>query len=83
MTSKPSLKPRKLSFWKRWLFRVLFVVTSLLTLLFTALIVAMPFLYEIEAESRGVLVYAMGMSLLLALVCGDSARRVYQRLRSK
>jgi ABC-type transport system involved in multi-copper enzyme maturation permease subunit len=81
MTTQQNIKQRKLPFWKRWLLWLLFAVTSLLTLVFVALTLAMPFLYQVEAESRGVMLYAIGMSLLLAGVCADSARRVYRRLR--
>jgi ABC-type transport system involved in multi-copper enzyme maturation permease subunit len=83
MTTQRNIKQRKLPFWKRWLLWLLFAVTSLLTLVFVALTLAMPFLYEVEAESRGVIFYAIGMSLLLAGVCADSARRVYRRLQPR
>ncbi|MDQ7024666.1 MAG: hypothetical protein Q9P01_20920 [Anaerolineae bacterium] len=72
---------RKIPFWKRWLFWVIFVSSSLLSVVFIVVTVMMPFLYEIEDPSRGVMVYAMGMSMVLAVICADSARRVYRKLQ--
>jgi hypothetical protein len=80
MTRQHQQKQQKLPFWKRWLLWTLLAGTTLLTLGFAALTVAMPLLYRIEDNSRIVLLYAMGMSLLLAAICADSARRIYRRL---
>lgn len=83
MTTQRKQQRHKIPFWKRWIFRVFFVITSLLALIFIAVTVMMPFMYEIEGGSWGVMFYAMGMSIVLAVVCADSARRIYRKLKPK
>ena len=83
MTTSRKPPSPKLPFWKRWLFRMLYGVNILVALLFTGMTVAMPFLYEIEGKAWGFMFYAMGLSLVLALIAADSARRIHRRLYPK
>jgi hypothetical protein len=76
-----SRKPRKLPFWKRWFYTLLLLVTVIMALVFVTMTFAMPFLYETDANR--IILYAMGMSLLMAGICADSARRIYRRIRPK
>jgi hypothetical protein len=83
MTTQRKQPQTKLPFWKRWLLRALYAVSLLVSLMFIAMTIAMPFLYEIEGKSWAYMVYAMGMSFAFALISADSARRIYRRLNPK
>ena len=83
MTTQRKRQQSRLPFWKRWLLRTLYGVNILVALLFTGMTIAMPFLYEIEGKAWGFMVYAMGMSLVLALIAADAARRIHRRLHPK
>jgi hypothetical protein len=83
MTTRPKQQSTKLPFWKRWLFQVWYIVSIIVSLLFIGMTIAMPFMYNIEGKAWGFMVYAMGMSLVLALIAADSARRIYRRLYPK